>query len=64
MTSKDLAIRTIGERPDSVTWEDIEEPVRFLSAIDKGLANVRADKVVAHRDVRESIKRRFPGWSA
>ena len=32
MTSKDLAIKTIQEFPDSATWEDIEERVRFLAA--------------------------------
>jgi len=32
MTSKDLAIKTIQELPDSATWEDIEERVRFLAA--------------------------------
>jgi predicted transcriptional regulator len=56
MTSKDLAIKTIQELPDSATWEDIEERVRFLAAIDKGLADVRAGKVVPHDEVKESLK--------
>lgn len=52
-----VAIHAIGELADSATWEDIEERVRFLSAIDKGLADVRAGKVVAHEEVKESLKK-------
>ncbi len=61
MTTKDIAIKTIRELPDSATWEDIEERVRFLSAIDKGLADVRAGKVVAHEEVKESLKKWLAG---
>ncbi len=57
MTSKDLAIQSIRELPDSATWEEIEERVRFLAASDKGLADVRAGRVVPHEEVRESLKR-------
>jgi predicted transcriptional regulator len=56
MTSKDLAIRTIQELPDSATWEEIEERVRFLAGIDKGLADIKAGKVVPHKEVKESLK--------
>ena len=57
MTSKDLAIRTIQELPDTATWEDIEERVRFLAGIDKGLADIKAGRVVAHEEVRESLRK-------
>lgn len=56
MTSKDLAIKTIQELPDSATWEDIEERVRFLAGIDKGLADIKAGRVVPHEDVKESLR--------
>ncbi len=56
MTSKDMAIKTIQELPDSATWEEIEERVRFLAGIDKGLADVKAGKVVPHEEVKESLK--------
>ena len=61
MTSKDLAIKTIQELPDSATWEDIEERVRFLAGIDKGLADIKAGKVVPHEEVKESLKRWLGG---
>jgi len=56
MTSKDMAIKTIQELPDSATWEEIEERVRFLAGIDKGLADIQAGKVVPHEEVTESLK--------
>jgi predicted transcriptional regulator len=50
-------MRTIQELPDSVTREDIEERVRFLAGIDKGLADIKGGKVVPHEEVRESLKK-------
>jgi len=61
MTSKDLAIKTIQELPDSATWEDIEERVRFLGGIDKGLADIKAGRVAAHEEVKESLKKWLAG---
>jgi predicted transcriptional regulator len=56
MTTKDIAIKTIQELPDSATWEDIEERVRFLAAIDRGLADIKAGKIIPHEQVKESLK--------
>jgi predicted transcriptional regulator len=56
MTTKDLAIKTIQDLPDSATWEDIEEHVRFLAAIDKGLADIKAGRVIPHEQVKESLR--------
>lgn len=61
MTSKDLAIKTIQELPDSATWEDIEERIRFLSGIDKGLADIKAGNVVVHEKVKESLNKWLAG---
>lgn len=56
MTTKDRAIKTIQELPDTATWEDISERIRFLAGIDKGLADIKAGKVVPHEEVKESLK--------
>lgn len=61
MTTKDMAVKTIRELPDSATWEDIEERVRFLGGLDKGLADIEAGRVVAHKEVRESLKEWLAG---
>ncbi|MBN1973895.1 MAG: hypothetical protein JW787_09680 [Sedimentisphaerales bacterium] len=57
MTSKEIAIKTIRDLPDSVTWADIEERIRFLSAIDRGLDDIKSGKVVPHKEVKESLKK-------
>ena len=56
MTTKEKAIQTIQELPDTVTWSDIEERIRFLAAIDKGLEDIRSGKVIPHEEVKESLK--------
>ena len=61
MTNKDMAIKTILELPDSATWWDIEERIHILSRIDKGLAAIKAGKVVPHEDVKESLKQWLAG---
>jgi predicted transcriptional regulator len=57
MTSKERAIKTIRELPDSATWADIEERVRFLGAIDKGMADIKAGRTVPHNEVKKSLKK-------
>jgi predicted transcriptional regulator len=57
MTNKDMAIKTIQGLPDSATWEDIEERVRFVGGIDRGLADIKAGKVVPHEEVKESLRK-------
>ena len=57
MTSKEIAIKTIQDLPDSVTWADIEERIRFLAGIDRGLADIKAGKMVPHEEVKESLKK-------
>jgi len=56
MTKKETAIKTIQDMPDSVTWEDIEERIHFLAAIDKGLEDVRVGRVIPHKDVKEGLQ--------
>jgi predicted transcriptional regulator len=57
MNRKEIAIRTIQDLPDSASWADIEERIRFLAGIDKGLADIKAGRVVPHEQVRESLKK-------
>ena len=57
MTSKEIAIKIIQDLPDSVTWADIEERIRFVAAIDRGLADIKSGKIVPHKEVKESLKK-------
>ena len=56
MTIKEKAIKTIQDLPDSVSWADIEERIRFLAAIEKGLDDIKAGRVIPHQEVKESLK--------
>lgn len=55
MTNKEAAIKVIQELPDSVSWEGIEERIRFLAAIDKGLEDIKAGRIIPHEDVKASL---------
>jgi len=56
MNSKEIAIKTIQELPESATWADIEERIHFLAAIEKGLSDIKTGKVIPHNEVKESLK--------
>jgi predicted transcriptional regulator len=56
MTSKEMAIKTIQQMPDSATWGQIKEPIRFLAALDEGLEDIKAGRLVPHEDVKESLR--------
>ena len=57
MSTKEFAIKTIQELPDSASWKDIEDRIRFLAAIDKGLEDIKTGKTIPHEEVKESLKR-------
>ncbi|MBU2591399.1 MAG: hypothetical protein ABIJ24_01055 [Nitrospinota bacterium] len=59
MTTKEIAVKSIAELPDSATWRDIEERIQFLSAIDKGLDEIRQGKLVPHEEVRASLENQY-----
>ena len=48
MSTKELALNTIQELPDDASFNEIEERIRFLAAIEKGREDVRAGNVVPH----------------
>ena len=56
MTTKEIAVKSITQLPDSATWEDIEERVRFLAAIDKGLEDIREGRLIPHEEVKASLE--------
>jgi predicted transcriptional regulator len=57
MTTKEIALKTIQDLPDSASWADIEERIRFLAAIDKGMEEIKAGKVIPHEEVKESLEK-------
>ena len=55
MTKKDIAIKTLQTLPDSASWADIEERIRFLAAIDRGFEDIKSGKVIPHEEVKASL---------
>jgi len=46
----------IRDLPDDVSWQEIEERIRFLAAVEKGREDVRKGKVVPHEEVRDLLQ--------
>ncbi len=55
MSTKEMAIRMIDEMPEEVSWADIEERIRFVSAIDKARDEARRGEIRDHAEVREQL---------
>jgi hypothetical protein len=56
MTSKEIAIRSIQELPESATWEDIQERINFIAGVGKGLRELDEGKGIDHGRVRGKFK--------
>ncbi len=58
MTTKDIAIQTIQELPDNATWDDIQERIRFVAGVRKGLRELDEGKGIPH----DRVKEEFAEW--
>lgn len=56
MSTKELALDTIRKLPDTVSWEEIEERIQFLAAVERGRQELRKGKVIPHQEVKENLK--------
>ena len=50
-------METIRDLPENVSWQEIEERIRFLAAIEKGREEVRRGEVVQDEEVRDLLQR-------
>lgn len=57
MSTKERAIISIQELPDTATWEEIEERIRFLAAIEKGREDIKSGKVIPHEEVKKNLEK-------
>ena len=55
MTTKQIAIQTIQQLPDDATWDDVEERIRFVAGVRKGLRELDQGKGIPHDRVREEF---------
>jgi predicted transcriptional regulator len=56
MSIKELALRTITDLAEDVSFHEIEDRIHFLAAIEKARQEVRRGEVVPHEDVRSMLK--------
>lgn len=56
MSTKELAMGTIRDLPEDASWQEIEERIRFLAAIEKGRDEVRRGDVHPHEEVRDLLR--------
>ncbi len=55
MTTKQIAIQTIQGLPDDATWDDIQERIRFVAGVRKGLRELDEGKGIPHDRVSEEF---------
>lgn len=58
MTTKQTAIRTIEQLPETASWEDIQERINFIAGVRKGLAELDAGLGISH----DRVKEEFAEW--
>lgn len=56
MSAKELAMESINNLPDDVSWQEIEERVRFVATIEKSRGTVRCGNVTPHEEVRNLLQ--------
>ena len=52
LSAKQLALNAVQQLPEDATLEDAMERLFFLEKIERGLADVRAGRMVSHEEVR------------
>jgi predicted transcriptional regulator len=56
MSTKELALDTIRGLPDDASWQEVEDRIHFVAAIETAREQVREGKVVPHEEVRELLQ--------
>ncbi|WP_442888514.1 hypothetical protein [Congregicoccus parvus] len=60
MTPKQNAMLALATLPEDVSYEDLQEEVRILAALDEAEKDVRKGRVTSHEDV----KSRLTSWTS
>jgi len=59
MATKQIAIQTIQGLPDNASWDDIQERIRFVAGVRKGLRELDEGKGIPHDRVSEEFAEWF-----
>jgi predicted transcriptional regulator len=52
MTTKEIALKTIEQLPEDVSWEEIQERINFIVAVREGLRELDEGKGIPHDEIR------------
>ncbi len=58
MTTKEIALKTIEQLPETASWEDIQERINFIVGVRKGLRELDEGQGIPHDQVRQD----FAAW--
>jgi len=58
MTTKEIALKTIEQLPETVSWEEIQERINSIVGVRKGLRELDEGKGIPH----DRIKEEFAEW--
>ena len=58
MTTKEIALKTIEQLPESASWEDIQERINFIVGVRKGLRQLDEGQGIPH----DKVKEEFAEW--
>jgi predicted transcriptional regulator len=56
MSVKELAIQSIEDLPDETSFEEIEERIHFLAAIERARREASRGETVPHETVRDRLQ--------
>lgn len=56
MSTKEIALGTIRDLPEDVSWRQIEERIRFLVAIEQAREEVKNGSITPHGEVRDLLE--------
>jgi len=55
MTTKEIALKTIEQLPDDVSWEEIQERINFVVGVREGLHELDEGKGIPHDKIKEEF---------
>jgi predicted transcriptional regulator len=60
MTPKQKTLQALGTLPEDASYEQLQEEVKILAALDEGETDIREGRVVS----QEEVKRRLAQWTS
>ena len=56
VTKKDLMHKVVDQLPDEADWDDAIDRLLYIEGIERGLADVKAGRVISHEELLKQIE--------